>query len=146
MRKIPTTPASEKRDEVPRQEWKTFFQQFTQDHEEWLVSVAGQDKGNQTLHEVNGLPFEALTLHLDDAHEVLSILVRNNDVAQEHVYLSIPRPRSVMVETAGPDVKLHIDSIDRPSTSIRFHRVATPDYNSDAIRGISENEGHPEQS
>ena len=60
--------------EIPRQEWKHFFEQFTQDHQEWLVDVSGQGEGSKTSHETNGLPFEALTLHLDRTDEVLSIL------------------------------------------------------------------------
>ena len=127
-----------KRREIIREEWKTFFQQFTQDYQEWLVDVIGQDKGAKTSREANGLPFEALTLHLDHTHEVLSILVRKDDVAQEHVYLSIPQPHCVMIEETGPDVRLHIESNDGSSRVIRFRRVATPDYESDVINAISE--------
>ena len=32
--------------EIPRREWKPFFEQFTQDHQEWLVDVSGQGEGN----------------------------------------------------------------------------------------------------
>jgi len=46
------------------------------------VSVVGQGKGNKTFHEANGLPFEALILHLDHAHEVLSIIVRRDDMTK----------------------------------------------------------------
>lgn len=105
--------------------------------------VAGQGHDNIASHEANGLPFQALTLHLDHTHEVLSILVRKDDGAQGHVYLSIPRPHRVMVEKVGTDVKLHIDSTEGSSTIIRFRQVATPDYESEAISGISENEGRP---
>lgn len=146
MRKTTEATETRKGREIPCREWKAFFQQFSQDHQEWLVSVMEQGKGSKTLHETNGLPFEALTLHLDHAHEVLSIIVRKeakDDAKKGHVYLSIPRPRRVMIERAEPDMKLHIDSTDRPSTIIRFRQVATPDYNSEAISGISENEGRP---
>ena len=86
----------------------------------------------------NGLPFEALTLHLDHTDEVLSIIVRKNDVKQEHVYLSICRPRRVMIERTGADVRLHIDSTEGSSTIIRFRRVVTPDYESEVTSGIPE--------
>ena len=96
MMKTPETTETGERREISRREWEAFFQQFTRDHQEWSVDVAGQGKGSTSSHEANGLPFEALTLHLDHTDEVLSILVRKDDVAQEHVYLSIPRPRRVM--------------------------------------------------
>ena len=143
MRKTPDTTEMRKGQEITRGEWKAFFQQFSKDHQEWLVYVAGQGHDNKASYEANGLPFQALTLHLDHTHEVLSILVRKDDVAQEHVYLSIPRPCRVMVEKVGKDVKLHIDSIEGSSTIIRFRQVATPDYKSEAISGISANEGRP---
>lgn len=126
--------------EITRGEWEPFFQQFSQDHQEWLVYVAGESHCNTASHEANGLPFQALTLHLDHTDEVLSILVRKADVAQEHVYLSIPQPCRVMVEKAGADVKLLIDSTEGSSTIIRFRQVATPDYESEAISGTPKQE------
>lgn len=50
--------------------------------------IAGQSHRSTASHEANGLPFQALTRHLDRTDEVLSILVRRDDVAQEQVYLS----------------------------------------------------------
>ncbi len=141
MSKISEATETRKGREIPRREWKPFFEQFTQDHQEWLVDVSGQGEGSKTSHETNGLPFEALTLHLDHTHEVLSIIVRKNDVKQEHVYLSICGPRRVMNESMEPDVRLHIESTDGSSTIIRFRRVVTPDYESEVISGIPESTG-----
>ena len=129
--------------DIPCREWKDFFEQFSQDHQEWLVDVAGQGEGSTTSHQSNGLPFEALTLHLDRTHEVLSIIVRKDDVKQEHVYLSICGPRRVMNESIGPDVRLYIESTDGTSTIIRFRRVATPDYESEVINGMPESTERP---
>ena len=64
----------------------------------------------------------------DRIDEVLSILVRKDDVAQEHVYLSIPQPCRVIVEKVRAEVRLHVDSTEGSSTIIRFRQVATPDY------------------
>jgi len=113
--------------EVPRREWGAFCQQFSQDHQEWLVDVASHGEGSRTSHEAHGLPFEALTFHLDHTHEVFSIIVRNNDIPEGHAYQSVTRPRRVIIEKMGSGVRLHIDSDDGSSTIIRFHRVATPD-------------------
>ncbi len=140
MSKTSETTETRKGREITRGEWEPFFQQFSQDHQEWLVYVAGQSHCNTASHEANGLPFQALTLHLDHTDEVLSILVRKEDVAQEHVYLSIPRPRRVMIEKTGSDVRLHVDSTEGSSTIIRFRRVATPGYHSDATSGTPERE------
>jgi hypothetical protein len=136
MRRNPAT--TETRREIPRREWKNFFQQLSKDYQEWLVAVEGQRKGSNTLHEATGLPFEALTLHLDHTDEVLSIIIRQNDNTQEHEYQSIPRPRRVMIERAGADVRLHIDSTEGSSTIIRFRRVSTPDYDAAPVSGIPE--------
>jgi hypothetical protein len=120
MRRTTETTKTERGREIPRREWGAFCLQFSRDHQEWLVDVAPQ--------EAHGLPFEALTLHLDHTDEVLSIIVRKNHITQEHDYQSIPRPRRVMLERTGADVRLHIDSTEGSSTIIRFRRVATPDY------------------
>jgi Family of unknown function (DUF5335) len=143
MRKTPDSTEMKKGQEIAPEDWKAFFQQFSKDHQEWLVYVSGQADDNTASQQANGLPFQALTLHLDHTEEVLSILVRKDDVAQEHVYMSIPRPSRVGVEKVGTDVKLHIDSSEGSSTTIRFRQVATPDYESEAIGGKSENGGRP---
>jgi len=140
LMKTPDSTEIRKGQEITPGEWQAFFQQFSQDHQEWLVYVAGQGHCNTASHEANGLPFQALTLHLDRTQEVLSILVRKDDVAQEHVYLSIPQPCRVMVEKAGADVKLYVDSTEGSSTIIRFRQVATPDYHSESVSGTPERE------
>ncbi|HSL03290.1 MAG TPA: DUF5335 family protein [Nitrospiraceae bacterium] len=124
--------------EIPRREWGAFFLQFSQDHQEWLVDVAPPGEGSSASRAAQGLPFEALALHLDHTDEVLSIIVRQNDSTQEHEYQSISRPGRVMIERAGADVRLHIDSTEGSSTIIRFRRVSTPDYDAAPVSGIPE--------
>ena len=55
MRKTPDTTELRKGEEITPGEWEVFFQQFSQDHQEWSVDVAGQGKGGKTAHEANGL-------------------------------------------------------------------------------------------
>ena len=124
--------------EIPRREWGAFCLQFSRDHQEWVVDVAPHGEGSSASQEAHGLPFEALTLHLDRTDEVLSIIVRKNHITQGHDYQSIPRPRRVMIERTGADVRLHIDSTEGASTIIRFRRVATPDYAAATLSGIPE--------
>jgi hypothetical protein len=81
---------------------KPFSNNSAKIHQEWLVYIAGQGHRSTASHEANGLPFHALTLHLDRTDEVLSILVRKDNVAQEHVCLSIPQPCRVIVEKKMP--------------------------------------------
>jgi Family of unknown function (DUF5335) len=118
--------------EIPRGDWEAFCQQFSRDHQEWLVNVAQRPGGSGGSHEALEFPLEALTLHLDHAEEVLSIVVRKDGMTKKHLYKSIGRPSRMMVEGTGPDVKLHVDSTDGSTTTIRFRRVATPDYDSAA--------------
>jgi hypothetical protein len=138
MRRTTETTKTERGREIPRREWGAFCLQFSQDHQEWLVDVAPHGKDSSASQEAHGLPFEALTLHLDHTDEVLSIIVRKNHITEEHDYQSIPRPRRVMIERTGADVRLHIDSIEGASTIMRFRRVATPDYDAATLSGIPE--------
>jgi hypothetical protein len=118
--------------EVPRQEWGAFSQQFSRDHREWLVDVARSGEGSKSSREAHGLPFEALTFHLDHTQEVFSIIARKNGIPQGHAYQSVRRPCRVIIERTESEVILHIDSAGGALTIIRFHRVATPDYDSAA--------------
>ena len=127
MSKTSEAPETMKGCEIHRREWKPFFEQFTQDHQEWLVDIVRHSGGSERSHEAQGLPLTALTLHLDHTHEVLSIVVRKDDI-MKHIYKSIAQPHRMIVEEAEPEVRLHVDSTDGSSTIIRFYRVATPDY------------------
>ena len=98
MRRITETIKTGGVREIPRREWGAFFLQFSRDHQEWLVDVAPNGEGSRASQEAQGLPFEALALHLDHTDEVLSIIVRQNDNTQEHEYQSISRPGRVMME------------------------------------------------
>jgi len=138
MRKTTETTNTGGEREIPRLEWGAFFLQFNQDHQEWLVDVAPHGEGSSASQKAQGLPFEGLVLHLDHTDEVLSIIVRQSDSTQEHEYQTIPRPRRVMIESTGADVRLHIDSTEGYSTIIRFRHVSTPDYATVAISGIPE--------
>jgi hypothetical protein len=138
MRRTTETTKTGGRREIPRREWGTFCLQFSRDHQEWVVDVTPNGEGSSTSQEAHGLPFEALTLHLDHTDEVLSIIVRKNHITQGHDYQSIPRPRRVMIERTGAEVRLHIDSTEGGSTIIRFRRVATPDYAAATLSGIPE--------
>ena len=124
--------------EIPRREWGAFCLQFSRDHQEWLVDVAPHGEGSSASQEAHGLPFEALILHLDHTDEVLSIIVRKNHITQGHDYQNIPRPRRVMIERTGADVRLHIDSTEGTSTIIQFRRVTTPDYDAAPLSGTPE--------
>jgi hypothetical protein len=135
MRKTIEMTTTERGREIPRREWGAFCLQFSQDHQEWLVDVAPHGEGSSAPQEAHGLPFEALILHLDHTDEVLSIIVRKNHITQGHDYQNIPRPRRVMIERTGADVRLHIDSTEGTSTIIRFRRVATPDYDAAPLSG-----------
>jgi hypothetical protein len=129
MRKTIDTTQTRRGREIVRREWDAFCLQFTKDHQEWLVNVAPRDGGSRRAsHETRGLPFEALILHLDHTDEILSVMVRQSDISQEHVYRSIPCPCRMMIEEKEANVSLYIDSTDGTSTVIRLSRVATPDY------------------
>jgi hypothetical protein len=58
MIKIPDMSETDKNREITRREWEVFFQQFTRDHQEWSVDVAGQGKDSKPSHEANGFPFK----------------------------------------------------------------------------------------
>ena len=109
------------------------------------MAIAEHGKGITTSHEVNGRPFEALTLHLDHDDEVLSIVVhkdaKKDPVTRGHVYHSVPCPCRVMIEREDPDTRLHIDSTDGASTTILFRRVVTPDYTTEVLSGTPETKG-----
>jgi Family of unknown function (DUF5335) len=112
--------------EIPRDEWTTFFDRFSRQHEGWLATleVLSTDIGAQ--EEARDLPLEGISAtSKDSAPEIIAISL--GKTPENHVTHTISDPtRLWLQQTAqGANAALEIESADQVKTLLRF-RSALP--------------------
>ena len=119
--------------EIPRDEWKTFLDTFSRQHEGWLATleVLGADIGAQ--REARDLPLEGITAaSRDGPPETIAISLGKS--AEDHVTHTITAPTRIWLEqtSLGANAALEIESADDVKTLLRF-RSALP---ADMVDGV----------
>ena len=121
--------------EIPRNEWREFFEIFSRQHEGWLVTleILGSEIGAQV--EERKLAFEGVVDEGDEVqgHEILMMFGAEPD---DHITHSISNPTTVSLEQTdeGADVALAIKSADGVTALLRFRSAVLPEL-ADAVAG-----------
>jgi len=109
--------------DIPREQWVRFFDDFSKNHEGWIVSleVLGSDIGDQ--EEADRLPLVGISADLKAHEDRLEIIVGGRPEAD--VTRFIERPKHVWVkEPRIPgDEAIEIESEDGIKTLLNFHHV-----------------------
>ena len=120
--------------EVPKNEWTGFFDNFSRKHEGWLVSleIFGPEIGAQV--EERELALEGITS--GDGPEGNTIMIMIGVKPDDHITHSVTRPTQVSLEQTdeGADAALAIKSGDGLTTLLRFRSAVLPEM-VDAIAG-----------
>jgi hypothetical protein len=118
--------------EIPRDEWATFLDTFSRQHEGWLstLEILGTDIGAQ--QEVLNLPLEGISVSRESVPETIAISLGND--AEDHVTHTVTKPTRIWLEqtSQGANAALEIESEDEVKTLLRF-RSALP---ADMVDGV----------
>jgi Family of unknown function (DUF5335) len=113
--------------EVPKNEWTGFFDNFSRKHEGWLVSleIFGPEIGAQV--EERELALEGITS--EDGPEGNTIMIMMGVKPDDHITHSVTRPTQVSLEQTdeGADAALAIKSGDGLTTLLRFRSAVLPE-------------------
>jgi hypothetical protein len=119
--------------EIPRDEWTTFLDTFSRQHEGWLatVEVLGADIGAQ--EEADDLPLEGITATSRD-DSPMTIAISLGKTPEDHVTHTITEPTRIWLEqtSLGANAALEIESAGDTKTLLRF-RSALP---ADMVDGV----------
>jgi hypothetical protein len=119
--------------EIPRDEWKTFLDTFSRQHEGWLATleVLATDIGAQ--EEAHDLPLEGITATSRD-NATGTIAISLGKTLEDHVTHTITNPSRIWLErtSQGANAALEIESADEVKTLLRF-RSALP---ADMVDGV----------
>jgi hypothetical protein len=107
--------------EIPRDEWKTFFDKFTQQHEGWLASLEVFAPNIGAQQEALDLPLEGIsTTAKENGPQTIAISL--GKTPEDHVTHTIADPTRLWLEQTSQraNAALEIESADEVKTLLRF--------------------------
>ncbi len=113
--------------EIPRNDWVRFFNDYSRQHEGWLatVQIMGGDVGNRT--EAHALPLHGVTYDEKGTGQD-SVYVFLSKGTQDDETHTITHPRHIRIDNKeGLDQGLEIEADDGTKTVVRFDRPGKPD-------------------
>jgi hypothetical protein len=109
--------------DIPREQWLRFFDDFSKNHEGWVVTleVVGIDIGDQ--REASGLPLVGISADLKAHENRIEIIVGGRPDVD--VTRFINKPKRVWVKEPGipGDEAIEVESEDGIMTLLNFHRI-----------------------
>jgi hypothetical protein len=121
--------------EIPHDEWRSFFDVFSRQHEGWLANleIFGPEIGAQ--EEAHQLPLEGVTIASGDG-EPEAISISLGKTPEDHVSHTVLEPAHVWLEqtTDGANAALEIESANETKTLLRFRSALPPEMVDGVVR------------
>jgi len=115
--------------EIPKREWQSFLDSFSQMHENWLVGIEVEGTG---IDDDRQVLLDAGTFHgvsvADDRDDNL-IVVGAGTRPDKHLIHSVAGTERIIVERdeRGADRALRIEASDGTNTIVTFERTLPPE-------------------
>jgi len=108
-------------EEIPRDEWIQFLDEFTREHQGWPVNVEVLDEELGAQTQVRDAPLQGISADVRPAgnHNVSIIVGEEQNPSLTHI---VPNTRHVRVARSedGDDEALEIEAADGSRTLVRF--------------------------
>ena len=115
--------------EIPRDEWPSFFDIFSRQHEGWLATLEVVAQKVDAQPERRELPLKAISL-TPTVDESTAIAIELGKTAEDHVKHPVIEPTHVwLIRTPeGANAALKIESADKTQTMLRFRSAVLPEF------------------
>jgi len=109
--------------DIPREQWIRFFDDFSKNHEGWIVTleVVGSDIGDQD--EADGLPLVGISADVKARENRIDIIVGGKPDADVTRFIERPIHIWVKEPRIPGDDAIEIESEDGIKTLLNFHHV-----------------------
>src|SRR5262245_48485347 len=106
--------------EIPRNEWNSFFDIFSRQHEGWLATLEVFSSEFGAQEEAHELPIEGITIDTE------TVVITLGKAPEDHITHTISQPEHVWLEQAneGANAALEIESKDDSKVLLRFRSPA----------------------
>jgi hypothetical protein len=109
--------------DIPREQWIRFFDDFSKNHEGWIVTmeVLGADIGAQ--EEANNLPLVGISADVKARENRVEIIVGGRPGVDMTRFIERPKHIWVKEPRFPGDEAMEIESEDGIKTILNFHRI-----------------------
>jgi len=109
--------------DIPREQWVRFFDDFSKNHEGWIVTleVIGSDIGDQ--QEANRLPLVGISADVKAGENRIEIIVGGRPDADVTRFINWPKHVWVKETRIPGDEAIELESEDGIKTLLNFHHV-----------------------
>jgi Family of unknown function (DUF5335) len=109
--------------DIPREQWIRFFDDFSKNHEGWIVTmeVLGADIGDQ--EEANNLPLVGISADVKAHENRVEIIVGGRPDVDLTRFIERPKHVWVKEPRLPGDEAMEIESEDGIKTILNFHRI-----------------------
>jgi hypothetical protein len=109
--------------DIPREQWVRFFDDFSKNHEGWIVTleVLGADIGDQ--EEANNLPLVGISADVKARENRVEIIVGGRPDVDLTRFIERPKHVWVKEPRLPGDEAMEIESEDGIKTILNFHRI-----------------------
>jgi|SRR5882762_1251367 len=124
----PATKSSMETKEIPRDQWRSFFDVFSRQHEGWLATleIFGPEVGAQ--EQARQLPLAGVTV-ASRVGQPEVITINLGKAPGDHISHTISQPAHVWLErtTEGANAALEIESAEKTKALLRFRSTFPPE-------------------
>lgn len=115
--------------EIPREQWPSFFEVFSLQHEGWLATLEVLDLDIGAQQETRELPLEGVSVDSED-DEGEAIVISLGRTRADHITHTIVEPEHVWLEQTaeGADAALEIEASDESKALLRFRSPKLPEF------------------
>jgi hypothetical protein len=109
--------------DIPREQWIRFFDDFSKNHEGWVVTleVLGSDIGDQ--EEASRLPLVGISADVKARENRIEIIVGGRPDADLTRFIDTPKRVWVKEPRVPGDEAIEVESEDGTKTLLKFHHV-----------------------
>jgi hypothetical protein len=109
--------------DIPREQWIRFFDDFSKNHEGWIVTmeVLGADIGDQ--EEANNLPLVGISADVKARENRVEIIIGGRPDVDVTRFIERPKHIWVKEPRVPGDEAMEIESEDGIKTILNFHRI-----------------------
>jgi hypothetical protein len=118
-----TTSVNRATTEIPREQWVSFFDDFSKQHEGWIVTVEviGADIGDQ--EEASGLPLIGVSADVKAREDRVVLTVGGRPDADVNRIIESPRRVWLKPPRSVADEAIEVESEDGTATLVTFQHI-----------------------
>jgi len=121
-------------EDIPFEQWESFFNLFSRQHEGWLVNMEIIGGVVGAAPEAHEMPLAGISADVKDKNRAIAILLHDHGAGRITHIISEPRSVRLKRTAEGADEALDIESADGVMTLLRFRSAMPSERLDDVLR------------